>query len=158
MSLKDYIIFDKDGNIVKAVRCPESMISYQRTSPSDKIIEGVANDSEFQVDVRTKNLIKKQSFNFSSDVRECVADGIDSVTFSGLPVGCQIYVGCSKLMVDDNFDIPDGELIFATNYAGLYTLVFTAQNYKTKRVLINAISTNPRPQVGPEDPRKERGI
>lgn len=158
MSLKNYIIFDTSGKIVKTVRCPESMKQYQKTAPSDVIIEGVAKDTESYVDVNTKTLVEKQSFDFSSEDRECVADGVDSVTFSGLPVGCEINVCCAKWGVDDNLNITDGELIFSTNYAGVYYLKFYAPFYKAKRVSIHAISARRARPNGPETPSEPRDI
>ncbi len=86
--------------------------------------------------VANGQVLAKQSFAFQKDKLQIIADGLDVLTISNVPVGTTV------IWPDGQEDVVnDGEVQLSTDLPGNYTLTFDAVPYLRQEVTIEAVST-----------------
>lgn len=54
--MKDYVVYDGQGSILRTGKCPAAMLEIQATGADEFVIEGMASDDAHYVDTRTKTI------------------------------------------------------------------------------------------------------
>lgn len=85
--------------------------------------------------VENDALAQKQPFPFTINTTEIVADGNDTATISGVPVGTQVEWHDGQIDI-----VNDGVVELATDLPRTYTLRFTAVPYLDQEVTIEAVA------------------
>lgn len=80
-------------------------------------------------------VLAKQSFAFQKDKLQIIADGLDVLTISNVPVNTTVTRWDGQQDV-----VNDGIVEFDTDLPGLYTLVFSAVPYLSEEVTIEAVA------------------
>jgi len=119
---KRYLICSPEGEIRRSTTCPESQVAIQMAA-DEYVVEGEANDVTQYVDTVTWEVKDKPPLPAVLSKTTLAADGVDSITVSGLPVPCQVVL--DKVQ----YEVPDGEFEFTVDLPGEYTLSIQVVNY-----------------------------
>lgn len=113
MTTKTFVFYDQSGGIVKY----ESSVADEPAPypPYNWVVTDKSDVSGFRVDTSTLELVPRYEFQFTQDTEYVMADGLDDVTFNGIPAGTIIEFttvdGFMRAQIDDGsliltFDLP----------------------------------------------------
>jgi len=131
----DFIRYELDtGRILNAVSCPEYAYAFN-APPSTEVgyLPGTVADIEAFY-VSDEQIIERPSLNLPDTQIQIQANGIDSFELNNLPQGTIVTIEPD----DETHEINDGELSFATEQPGIYTLHINAFPYKEATVTVEA--------------------
>lgn len=126
-----YFVHDASGEIVRTGTCPRGMLRIQNRS-GETALEGMADDATQYYDVRDKVLRQKPVIEPVIDKEYVVADGIDEISLSGLPVPCVVHINGEDIPVDD------GSLELSIDQPGVYRVRVSAKYHIQWRGKIEA--------------------
>lgn len=86
--------------------------------------------------VNEGQVVLKQPYQFTINKTQITAKGIDEAVITNIPTGTTV-----EWPDGQTDEITDGEVRFAVDLPGSYTLTFTAVPYLTEEVTIEAVST-----------------
>jgi hypothetical protein len=86
------------------------------------VLEGQANDATQYIDMTTHTVSDKPQIVPVPSKITLVADGIDSIIITGLPVPCTVIFDGTR------YDVPDGVFEFTVNLPGDYSIKVEALN------------------------------
>jgi len=119
-------IFNIDtGEIHRCVTCHESIVRNQLL-PGEWYTPGYSNDVTQYVDLDTGEITDKAQMPAVIDKTTLVADSVDAVNISGLPIPCLVQVEETVYQVDD------GEFSTTVDLPGPYRIVCAAISYHEK--------------------------
>ena len=99
------------------------------------VLDSQANASSAKNYVDNGQLKDRQGFELLLSAAQIVANGTDEAIISNLPAGVQVE------WPDGQTDtVTDGEVLFAVDLVGTYTLKFTATRYLDQEVTIEAFA------------------
>jgi len=131
----DFIRYDlTTGKILSAVSCPEYAYAFN-APPSTEIgyLPGTVADIEAFY-VLNEEVVERPSLNLPDAQIQIQANGIDNFELNNLPQGTIVTIEPD----DETHGIDDGELSFATEQPGIYTLHINAFSYKEATVTVEA--------------------
>jgi hypothetical protein len=130
----DYVLYDPATGEIREFGTTSTLASLAR--PDLIAIEATATGAGNYVDVTTDPVTvrSKTSMGFTVDKTTMTADGVDTVTISGLPAGVTVTVNHLSEVV-----VIDGSFEFTTDTAGAYHLEIYALEYFTEVLDIDAI-------------------
>jgi hypothetical protein len=72
--------------------------------------------SSYYYDIENDLLLERPAITATPDKTSMLADGVDTVTITGLPVPCTIVID------ETSYEVPDGSFAFSTTLAGTYII------------------------------------
>jgi len=135
MQKVDFIRYDlTNGKILSAISCPQYAYAFN-TPPSTEVgyLSGIVTDME-SFYVANEQIVERPSFNLPNTPIQIEANGIDSFELNNLPQGTIVTIDPD----DETHEVNDGELSFATEQPGLYTLHIDAFPYRNATITIEA--------------------
>ena len=93
------------------------MLSSVPTLPGQTVVEGEADLKTQMMDTGTGQVVSKPTYSVSIDKTTVLADGVDEVSITGLPVGSTVRVSGP---VFSTFDVDDGQAEISFIVAGEY--------------------------------------
>lgn len=136
--IKQYLIFATTGEILRSISCPEEMLNIQ-IQANETAMEGIANDSlQYIPDVNDPIVTDKLANPTAIDKISVLADGIDQVALSDIPVNAEIAILGLEAGVHilEAIGVSD-TITFDT--VGKYKLTITAFPYLNYEVEVDAI-------------------
>ena len=131
--MKNFIIHDSLGQILRTGSCPDSMVVDQ-LQPGETAIEGTANDvTQYIVSGVVTN---KPALGSTIDKTTIIGNGVDAATISGLPNPTAVSVVGGGATTQAT--VIDGTLALTLNLAGNYKVTLRAVNKLTQEYTINA--------------------
>lgn len=132
--MKNFIIHDALGQILRTGSCPDSMVADQ-LQPGETAIEGTANDATQYISGGI--VTNKPAIGCTIDKTTMLANGVEVATISGLPNPTQARIvgGGSNQQVT----VTDGALELTFDLTGVYKVTLTAINKLPQEYSINAI-------------------
>jgi hypothetical protein len=128
--IKNYVVHDQNGMIVRTGSAPEGMISIQ-AGTGEYAIEAAGDDlTQYVVGGAVTD---KPAMPVSIDKTTVSADGIDLATISGIPVGALCRVASIAEAV-----VNDGTIELTFDNPGDYEITIIAFPYLDYTVTINA--------------------
>lgn len=121
MATTNFIIYDSDGAIRRSGACPASMLSLQMAL-DEFMLEGEANDVTQYVDVVTHTVQNKAVMAPAFSKTTLLANGLDSIVISNLPVPCTVALDSTE------YAVPDGIFEFTVDVVGTYTIKINSIN------------------------------
>lgn len=115
MSTVNFIVYGMDGEIIRTGACPQSMIGLQM-DVDNFVLEGEADDVAQYVDMTTHTVANKRTITPVFSKLSMIADGVDTVIITELPVPCIVSLD------DFAYNVPDGVFEFTVDIAGTYTV------------------------------------
>lgn len=134
MSNKTYTFFDALGQITKRVTTPAGWAAAQ-LEDGMSFIEGEGDFRTQYVDPATKTILDKPSFVGLPASIDCVANGVDVSTISGLPVPTRAVITGP---VNSEVTVVDTTLELTFDLPGTYTVELSSLNTLDGEVTINA--------------------
>jgi len=133
----DFITYElATGKIISTCSCPEYAYA-ANTPPSTEF--GYLNGTVADINacyILNEEITERPGFNLPETPIQLQANGIDSFDLSNLPQGTLVTIDPD----DETYTIDDGELFFATEQPGIYTLRINAFPYCEATVTIEAHS------------------
>lgn len=132
--MKNFIVHDSNGVILRTGSCPDSML-LEQAQAGQTAIEGIANDVTQYISVGA--VTNKPALGSTIDKTTILANGIEIATISGLPNPTQATItggGASSTMT-----VIDGVLALTFNVTGVYKVRLTAINKLPQEYSINAV-------------------
>jgi len=136
MQKVDFIRYDlTNGKILSAISCPQYAYAFN-APPSTEVgyLSGTVTDIEAFY-ISNERIVERPSFNLPDTPIKIQANGIDSFALNDLPQGTIVTITPD----DETHEIDDGELSFATEQHGLYTLHINAFPYREATITIEAV-------------------
>lgn len=139
--MKNFIIHDTVGKILRTGSCPDTMLSIQ-AGLGETVIEGLANDATQYVSAGVITSRPLLTTVATWDVTTIVANGTAKATLGAtLPNPTKVSITPppnSGIASIADQTIIDGAFTLATTVAGAYTVTATAFPYQDYTVTINA--------------------
>jgi hypothetical protein len=130
--MTSYVVFDKDGEILRTGSAPDSMVK-QQARDNEFVLKGDADDLFDYVEPFSGAIKGKQSHkSIKINKTTLKADGIDSVIISGLGLKSRIIIH------DDEYHNPDSEFEFTVNLPGEYDIICRSINQLEKTFKVTA--------------------
>jgi len=120
------------GAIIKDVVCTPDQVRFQ-VRDGESVTDGTADGSSHYV--QDGSLTARPTMPAGIDQTTISADGVDSSTIIGLPVGAEISVNSIVIGVIDESE----SFIFTTDVPGAYSVRATLFPWRDYEVTINAI-------------------
>jgi len=137
MNQIDFIKYElTTGKIISTCSCPEYAYA-ANTPPSTEFgyLNGAVHDPSAYY-VLNEEITERPSFNLPEAPIQLQANGIDSFELNDLPQGTIVIIDPD----DEAYTIDDGELSFATEQPGIYTIHINAFPYREATITIEANS------------------
>lgn len=135
MTLYNYVVYEPSTGYVIVKGSGE----LQSVDPADfsttAALLTYSDDLGDDLYVADGQALAKQSFAFQKDKLQIIADGLDVLTISNVPVNTTVTRWDGQQDV-----VNDGIVEFDTDLPGLYTLVFSAVPYLSEEVTIEAVA------------------
>jgi hypothetical protein len=131
--LTEYVGYDlSTGEIVMYGTCYQGELA-----PLDQIsgvllmeINGIDNETQY-INTLTEEPIARPVMGTSINKTSIVANGVDQVTISSIPVGTEVLVVGPLLGERTSMNVNDGSFEFTTEEAGTYTI--TLRNFPSQK-------------------------
>jgi len=131
--MKSYIVYNNStGQILRTGACPDDMVSIQKLSIEEDVIEGEAHDLTQYVIFPSLLVINKEANPASIDKISITADGIDTATISDLPNPTDVRIN------KDKYVVTDGTFEFTVDTTGTYIIICDAFPYLLKEFTVDA--------------------
>lgn len=134
MSGRHFVVYDDAGAILRTGSCPEGMYE-QQASDGEHIMIGQCDDSTHYV--AKENIVNKMPFRLTISGKVVVADGIDTITLSGIPKGSTLLVIGTNMT---SYLVDDGEFEFSVDVPGPYTIKCAHPHYIAREWEIEGIN------------------
>lgn len=131
--MKNYGVYTANGQIDLVITCPPHLADLQG-GPGIFVIELDDNQRAETHYVTDGQVVEKQPLNLPESL-QITADGTDEAVISNIPAG--ITVQWPDGEIDE---VTDGEVRFAVDLPGTYTLTFDAIPYLRQEVTIEAVA------------------
>lgn len=131
-----WAIYDATGRIDRIYSGPEFEAFLQPASDEGVVL--IATDLDDANAFIQQGVVQpqpKQPFPFTISQTEITADGVDECLITGIPAGTTVEWPDGQ--VDE---VTDGEVAFAVDLPGTYTLTFDAVPYLRQEVTIEAVA------------------
>ena len=132
--MKNFIIYDAIGTILRTGSCPDEMVSMQAL-PGETAMVGAARD-DLQY-ISGGLVTDKPTIPSAIDKTTIFANATENATISGLPNPTHAVV--SGMGTNQNLDVTDGVLALNFDFTGVYKVRLTALNKLPMEYSINAV-------------------
>lgn len=133
--IKQYIIFNPLGEILRSISCPEDMINIQ-IQVDETAMEGEANDiTQYIPDINLPIIMDKSANPTSIDKTIVLADGVDLVNLSNIPNNASISITGADNFLEQS--VGNSEILTFDTPA-TYKITIKAFPYLDYEVEINA--------------------
>ena len=95
-------------------------------------VDGVGNYDSNYIDIETQTIAQKQPSPITVDKTTCVANGVDPVTFTNIPVGAKLIVYNTQQLIDD------GDAVLTFNFPADFIIRILHPQYLAYEVVIHA--------------------
>ena len=135
MTLYNYVVYEPSTGYVIVKGSGElQSVDPADFSPTAALLT-YSDDPGDDLYVADGKVLAKQSFAFQKDKLQIIADGLDVLIISNVPVGTTV------IWPDGQEDvINDGEVQLSTDLPGTHTLIFDAVPYLRQEVTIEAVA------------------
>jgi len=130
--MKNFIVYNNIGEILRTGTCPDSMISIQ-AGVGEVAIEGVASDLMQRINPINLGVIDKVICPCTINKTTMSADGVDLCAINNLPIPSLI-----EIEGGGRWKITDGSFEFTIDTPGKYNIACRSPLYLEVRYTINA--------------------
>jgi len=132
-----FAVYDLTGRIKRTGSAPLSMVGIQAQEGERvvSVFEQVDQATQYVSDLELGTIATKPELGAVIDKTVVNADGIDSVTISGLPIPTDYRLSGP---VQDSAEIDDGSITLRFHFAGDYSIELRALNRMAQTITLSA--------------------
>lgn len=130
-----FAIYEASGKILRTGKAPNENIANMQCNSNELIVVGVESETHpntHYFNIETNTVVLKRPIQYQIDKPSIKADGLDTLTVSGLPVGTS--VSCEGVTYQ-----VDGDILFSTDLGKTYAFILMHPLHSDTLLEINAV-------------------